>query len=325
MTKRMITKGFADDMLECMIQQGIVPGDNLQQLAQPESGRDALPVDQLASLWRGVAQAMDDEFLGRSQRPMPIGSFRLMCYSVLHTGTLKKAIPRALSFLQILLGNLSGTLLVEAGTARIALRDSDRTAQAFAHRMYWILIHGLSCWLVGRQLPLKQVDFACKAPPREADYRLFFGARVRFEQKESCLILDERYLHLPIRRSEAELKAFLREAPSNILVRYRQDSDLTTKVSDVLRSLRPEDWPTLHIISRDLGFSQGTLRRHLANEGQSFRGIKDDIRRRQAFALLAQGSLSVADVAAQVGFKDPGSLYRAIHKWTGATPRSCRP
>ena len=72
------------------------------------------------------------------------------------------------------------------------------------------------------------------------DYRLFFGARVRFEQKESCLILDERYLHLPIRRSEAELKAFLREAPSNILVCYRQDSELTTKISDIFGSLRPE-------------------------------------------------------------------------------------
>lgn len=322
---RMVPKGFADDMLECMIRRGIVPGDDLQALARPGPGQDALLVEQLASLWRGVAAAMNDEFLGRSQRPMPVGSFRLMCYCVLHAGTLKTAIPRALSFLQIVLGNLSATLIPEGGTARIALRDSDRHAQAFAHRMYWILIHGLSCWLVGRRLPLKQVDFACKIPAREADYRLFFGARVRFEQKESCLIFDERYLDLPIRRSEAELKAFLRAAPSNILVRYRQESDLTTKVSDILRSSDPEHWPTVNSISRRLGLSPASLRRHLAYEGQCFQAIKDDIRKHLACTLLAEASLSIAETSAKVGFKDPGAFYRAFRKWTGTTPRSYRP
>lgn len=322
MTRKMAPKGFADDMLDCMKVKGLGISPSLKAMADAPFGRTDIPVVQLAGLWRGVAAAMNDEFLGCSLRPMPVGSFRLLCHCVLNAGTLRRALPRAMDFLHILLGNLSGYLAVEGESACIILRDSEPFPQAFAHRMYWILIHGLSCWLVGRRLPLKQVDFACKIPVREADYDQFFGARVRFEQAESRLILDERYLDLPIRRSETELKAFLREAPSNILVRYRQESDLTTRTAEMLRKIPPEDWPGIDKISPAFGLSPASFRRHLAQEGQSYQAIKDGIRKDMAIELLTGSSFSIAEVAIRIGFSDPGAFYRAMRKWTGRTPRS---
>lgn len=319
---RLAPIGFADDMLACMAQKGFVPDEKLIELANPLPGTNELPVDRLACLWRDAAETMNDEFLGQSLRPMLVGSFKLVCYYVLHTETLKKAIPRILDSLRILSGNLHGALSVEDGTARIVLRHDAMPAPAFAQRMYWVMVHGLSCWLVGRRIPLKQVDFTCGMPAREDDYRMLFGARVRFDRRESSLTFDERFLHLPIRRSESQLKAFLRGAPANILVRYRQEADLTSRILGMLTDIDPDEWPRLEQVSRRFGISTASLRRQLAREGQSFQAIKEDVRKRLTFELLARQSLSVADVAARVGFKDPGAFYRAVRKWTGATPRT---
>jgi AraC-like DNA-binding protein len=62
------------------------------------------------------------------------------------------------------------------------------------------------------------------------------------------------------------------------------------------------------------------LRRRLQSEGQSYRSIKDEMRRALAMEALLNGSRSVADLAADIGFSEPSAFHRAFHKWTGKSP-----
>jgi AraC-like DNA-binding protein len=220
------------------------------------------------------------------------------------------------------LGNPTSVLTVKDGVARISLTDRESARRAFAHRMYWILAHGLSCWLVGRRIPIRHVDFGCGVPESAADYRLFFGAPVRFSQAESCLTFDETFLHLPIRRSTGALNLFLRNAPSNILVRYRQENDLTAKVRLRLHQQAPAEWPSFEEAARAMRLSSATMRRQLRAEGTSFQAIKDDIRRRHAIDALSLSDSTVGELAVQLGFGEPSAFYRAFRKWTGHSPRS---
>ncbi len=122
------------------------------------------------------------------------------------------------------------------GWLQIELRDAGAPRSAFAYRTYWIILHGIICWLVGRRIPIRLVDFRCDEPQQGADYRLFFGAPVRFSQPISRLGFDSAMLDLPISRTEQALKQFLRGAPANILVRYRYDAGLAASVR---RRLQP--------------------------------------------------------------------------------------
>ena len=70
---------------------------------------------------------------------------------------------------------------------------------------------GIACWLIGRRIPLRRIDFSCPAPEHRADYHQFFGAPVHFSQPQSRLAFDARYLALPTIRSEPALRQFLRE------------------------------------------------------------------------------------------------------------------
>ncbi|GAA5665430.1 hypothetical protein Brsp07_03935 [Brucella sp. NBRC 14130] len=178
----------------------------------------------------------------------------------------------------------------------------------------------MACWLIGRRIPLRTLDFACPAPVHRQDYHKFFGAPVLFDQPVTRLVFSSTYLSLPIIRSDVALESFLREAPANILIRYRHDNDLSARVRAQLNVLPMAYWPSLEELARGLGMSVPTLRRRLRGEGQSFGTIKDELRFVTAERLLQENSLSVAEVAAELGYSEPSAFYRAFHKWMGQSP-----
>ena len=124
---------------------------------------------------------------------------------------------------------------------------------AFAHRTFWIVLHGLSCWLVRRRIPLLTVDFACAEPSESAAYGQFFGAPTGFDQPISALSFDARHLRLPITRSAADLRGFLRGAPANILTGYSHDAQLVGQVTALLRARDPMDWPDFPALAAEIG------------------------------------------------------------------------
>jgi AraC-like DNA-binding protein len=271
-----------------------------------------------------IAEAIGDEYFGLGGRPMRPGSFTLLCHCVLHAATLGQALRRALRFLSVVLDDPRGTLVVADGLAQIVLTDTGAPRPAFAYRTFWLIVHGITCWLVGRRIPLRLADFSCPAPEHSAEYRSLFGAPVRFGQPVNRLVFDAAYLRLQAVRTERMLKHFLRGAPANILVRYRYDGGLVARVRTRLRAEPPVDWPGFDELARQLRLPASTLRHRLHQEGQSYRDIKDEIRRELAIKWLLHSPRSVGEIAAELGFAEPSAFHRAFRKWTSNSPGAFR-
>ena len=223
-------------------------------------------------------------------------------------------------FLNVVLDDPQGELRIRDGMAHVVLTDAGPPRPAFAYRAYWLILMGVVCWLIGRRIPLRTLDFACPAPVHRQDYHKFFGAPVLFDQPVTRLVFSSSYLSLPIIRSDVALESFLREAPANILIRYRYDNDLSARVRAQLNALPFTDWPSFEGLAKGLGMSGPTLRRRLRGEGQNFGTIKDELRFVIAERLLRENKLSVAEVAAELGYSEPSAFYRAFHKWMGQSP-----
>lgn len=324
MERHNITPGFVEDALDCLRQRGIDPVPLMASIGLPEKVTEPVTNVQYGRLWWLIAEAIGDEFFGLAARPMRPGSFNLLCYAVLHAGTLERALRRALQFLNIVLDDPHGELRIRDGMAHIVLTDAANPRPAFAYRAYWLILMGIACWLVGRRIPLRILDFACPAPVHRQDYRQFFGAPVRFDQPETQLVFASSYLTLPIIRSDAALDSFLREAPANILIRYRRDNDMSARVRAHLGALSAQEWPSFEDMAARLGMSAPTLRRRLKAEGQSFGAIKDELRFVIAQRLLQDKTRSVAEVAAELGYSEPSAFYRAFQKWIGQSPGGFR-
>lgn len=320
MERRMIAPCFVEEALDAPRRRGIAVEPLLAEAGLPPVVAEPVSAERYGALWRLVATAIDDEFFGLGGRPMRVGSFALLCHAVLSAGTLEQALRRALRFLRAVLESPQGALVVKEGMAEVVLADPAGPGTAFAYRTYWIILHGLACWLVGRRIPLRQVDFRCAAPDHEADYRLFFGAPVRFRQPASRLAFDAAFLSLPPIRDQRALREFLRGAPANILVRYRHDAGLAARVRARLRGQPPLAWPGFDALAAQLQLPPSTLRRRLRLEGQSYRGIKDELRRAIAMEGLLTGGRKVAELAADLGFSEPSAFHRAFQRWTGRSP-----
>ncbi|UJW77187.1 AraC family transcriptional regulator [Rhizobium sp. SL42] len=322
--RRMISSSFVEEALDCLKRAGKPTAPVLAALGLPPVVDQAISAERYGALWLAIAAEVDDEFFGMAGRAMPHGSFTLLCHCVLHAKTLEQALRRALRFLTIVLEDPIGELVIRDGLAEIILTDKGEARPAFAYRTYWILLHGIACWLVGRRIAIRSVDFRCAEPKQGADYRLFFGAPVLFSRPVSRLAFDRTVLKLPIARTEQALKQFLRGAPANILLRYRYDAGLAAAMRRHLRYTPPADWGSFENIAAQMRKSPSTLRHRLHAEGQSFAAIKEEIRRDMAIELLSTGTMRISDVATGLGFAEPSAFHRAFKSWMGQTPTQYR-
>jgi AraC-like DNA-binding protein len=161
-------------------------------------------------------------------------------------------------------------------------------------------------------------------PPAPAECRVLFCADARFNQPATGVAFDASYLDLPVIQSERSMKEFLRGAPANFLVKYRNSESLTARIRRRLRQVRPADWPDFETLAKQLHTTSSTLRRRLEDEGHSYQAIKDDLRRDLAINYLSRSRSSVMDVALALGFAEPSAFHRAFKKWTGANPGEYR-
>jgi AraC-like DNA-binding protein len=276
-----------------------------------------------AVLWMAVAQELDDEFFGLDRRRMKVGSFALLSHAVLHAGTLERALRQMLRGFAAFLDDVGGDLRLEGADAVIALRNGiqDVEARRFADETFLVMVHGLMCWLVGRRIPLRAVAFEQPRPAHAAEYGVMFSQDVLFDAKATALRFEARWLAAPVVQDTESLADFLRDAPQSVFLKYRNQQGWVARVRRRMRGVRAGDeWPTLVQLACELHLTPSTLRRRLADEGSSYRDIKDQLRRDAAIGHLSQGRHSVGEVGLLLGFHEPSAFHRAFKKWTGVRP-----
>ena len=289
-----------------------------------ESPQARVSVRQYGELWRLVALTLDDEFFGQDSRRMKAGSFAMICHAVLNCRNLRRAVERALRFFGLILDDLSAELGVGGGEARIVLQGRPAVARVFAHEVYLMLVHGLSCWLVGRRIPILRAEFSYPPPAHSAEYRLMYSNELEFGAAATAIHFDASALDLPIVQNERTLKEFLRTAPENILVKYKNSGSLGARTRRRLRQCLPGELIEFERFAEELGMTAATLRRRLNEEGTSYQLIKDQLRRDLAISYLSHSDRSTLDIGLELGFSERSAFHRAFKKWTGASPGEFR-
>ncbi|MGV8918078.1 MAG: AraC family transcriptional regulator [Pseudomonas sp.] len=304
--------GAATD--ELLNKVGISP----QLFAQAQS---RVPASAYARLWRLLARRLDDEFFGMDPRRLRSGSLGFLCRSSMAQPTLAAGLESGLSFLSLMLEGFQAGLVRQQSLAQIVLDEGDAAAQRpFTYFTFWMIVHGVACWLAGRRIPILAIELRCAAPDYCEDYKVMFSENLRFDRHRTRMIFAADCLELPIKRTEEELTRFLARAPANILVKYRDPESFVSRTKHELRALPAEQWPETEALAQTLCMSASTLRRRLAQEGQTYQGLKDSVRKELAIVWLAEPEVSFADIAARLGFADTSSFYKAFRKWSGSNP-----
>ncbi len=288
-----------------------------------------VPAQAFARLWMAVARVLDDEFFGLDSRRMKVGTFAMLCHALAGQATVGAALRLALRGFGLCFDDIGASLRVAGGQATLQVANRIRAgadAARFADETLLVMLHGLLCWLAGRRVPLTRVDWAHPQPPHADEYRRMFAPLQRFDAPATALGFDARVLAAAVSVTPASLKAFLRDAPQSVFLKQVLPTGLGDRARRLCRSAldQGDPAPTLDELGQALGLSTATLRRRLDAEGAAWGALKDEVRRELALQLLAEGQLSVADIATRLGFEDASTFYRAFRKWTGSAPGAWR-
>ncbi len=280
--------------------------------------------EELTRLIKTVWRATRDEFMGLSTSRCKNGTFALMADYCLDSASLGAVLRKSARVYSIACNNVDIGLDESDDNRlvffRLSLEDTSLDTDHMLQEFLLLMWQRFACWLVDQQIPFATTRFNYPSPPHVNEYRAMYPTELQFNAEVCGFSLHEKYLHLPVVRSEAELAVFLKEAPAYILHRPDIDDSLRNRVRTLLASQSLKDMPSLDELAQLLHMTPRSIGRKLQEEGTSLRKIKTSLRQEYAIKLMSTENLSVADVSERVGFSETASFCRAFKRWTGKSP-----
>ena len=288
------------------------------------STKARVPVNQSAQLWVELAKSMNDEFLGMDTHPMRRGSYKVLAKLAFGANTLEQAIQDILKFLALILDDIHGELVQEGSKAFLILHDRDQPKRMFTYSTFLMLVHSLMCWLSDQRISFHRMSFRCHQPVEIQDYRVRFCENIEFSAEQNKIEFDAHYLKHKIKKDKQALNEFLKHAPYNLIVRFKNENSLSLQIRRQLILQPPSEWAELKDIAQQMNMSTATIQRRLKQEGVSYQQLKNDIRCDIAIERLSKTNDSIQSISDDLNFHDPSAFHRAFKKWSGVSPGSYR-
>lgn len=324
MSKSNTPVAFALAIVEAYQRRGISP-DAALALADVRREhlllQNRITADQLERLSGRAMRELDDEALGWFRRPLPWGSYGMLCRASLSSPDLSVATARWCRHHGLLTDDIRLGLSRDGGLAIVQIQEMVDLGSFREFCLLTVLrnLHGVACWLGDTRIPLVDITFPFAAPAHADCYGHMFDGAVLFGGEQAELRFDAAYLDLPVLRDDSMLRQMLKRPLPIIVRQYRRDRLLAR---EVLRLLELDPGKGADDIAEGLNLSERSLYRHLRQEDTTFQALKDVARRRKAERMLTSTTWSVKKIAWECGFTAEESFVRAFKSWTGQTPRS---
>ncbi|MBL4571193.1 MAG: helix-turn-helix domain-containing protein [Alcanivorax sp.] len=138
----------------------------------------------------------------------------------------------------------------------------------------------------------------------------------------STVTLPNDMLELPCQHADSITHAHLLQQCENLLARKQHAEPVVTRIRHLLAQGKVE--PDQETVARALNMSRSTLKRHLAREHTNFQAVLTAFRKEKAIRLLLGSTLSLQDIAEQLGYSDQTNFSHAFKQWSGMTPGQFR-
>ncbi|MBX8685920.1 AraC family transcriptional regulator [Mycobacterium vulneris] len=98
----------------------------------------------------------------------------------------------------------------------------------------------------------------------------------------------------------------------------QRDASFSEQIRELLER-EPAQTSSSHAAD-ELAMSTSTLKRRLSDEGTTFRELRQSFMRERAMVRLLDRSVSISEVAAELGYNDVTNFTHAFKRWTGRSP-----
>ena len=301
-------------------QAGITPS----QLDNPD---ERLPANSQIVFLKAAAGALDDGLLGfRLAQSSDVRKLGLLYYVFASSATLNEAIRRCVRYSRV--ANEAVALqLIESRQPVIRLGYTGVARHTDVQQVEFIIAFLLRVCrhTTGRHLVPERVSMMHVRSTIPAEISSFFGVRVEFGSEFDEIVLPVGAGDLPLVNADPYLnKIIVRDCEAWLAERRTNVGPLRIKVENAIAPLLPHASARASVIAKELGMSERTLERKLAQEGTSFMEISQQLKSEMAVRYVEDPAVPISRVAWLLGFEEVSSFSHAFKRWTGKSPRQMR-
>lgn len=324
-----IAHASARGLLRHAVARGVpapMVGDWLGVAAAELERPGRLPAERLVDGWARLRAELGDPMVAaRAARSWALADWGLFGFYLATAPTVHDALTAAVR---------ASCLITERGSWR-AVEEAQRIRYVWAWTGPPALDHALSNEVmvsafvrgireISGTSPLR-VELAHHSPPGRGEHERLLECDVRFGQAETAVVMSRARLTAAPPAANPPLHRFLGDLITNELQALRPATVHERAMRLMAQRLRDGGLPAVDQIARNLGMSERTLRRRLAEEGVSFRALRSAAQLDRAEELLAGSAASLSQVALATGYADASGFGRAWRRSRGIAPSRWRP
>lgn len=286
-----------------------------------------IPYDVALIIWREALELANDNAFGiHAAEQVQPGEFDVLDYAIRSSATLGEGLHRMVRYQRV----LHGVATVELNT----YQDRVEFTHAPPYPIDFLPHHAaeflIAVWIVvARQgtntdLAPMEIMFRHAAPADISEHERFFRSPIRFGSPVNGMALEHAMLDLPGAKSDIRLSEILTRNLDEVIAKLPRPTSFSMRVRQVIATELSSALPTATEAARRLHMSRRTLQRLLQEEGTTFVGLVETLRRDLATGYLREPSISIGEVAFLLGFSEASAFHRAFKRWHGVTPAAYR-
>lgn len=186
-----------------------------------------------------------------------------------------------------------------------------------------VLLRLIRSYAAGRCNPV-EVHLEHGALVDRRHYELTFGCPVYFRQTRNAVVIKAQDLDISSGTLSEGLAGILEAQLREQVASRSGPLSFGDQIAGALTPTSIQQKVNAGRLAKEMRVSPSTLYRRLSSEDQSFRRLLDSRREMLAKRLLATSTMSIAEVAAALGYAENASFTRAFRRWTNVNPRQYR-
>jgi len=285
-----------------------------------------IPVERVGQLLQASATMSGNESFGlcmaESRLLSNLGAVGML---IRDQATLRDSLDVLMRYQVLLNGSLS--LMVEESAGLVIIREDLMAGNAHQPTRQRIeLALGVMLRLMrqflGASWQPRRVCFEHPAPRDVSAHLRLFGRCVEFDYDYNCIICAKADLDAPNPSADPAMARYAQQ-----LLDASAKLQGATMLEDVRRAillLLPSGRCSIEQVAEHLGVVCRTVQRRLAEQGQSFSSMVNDIRKELATRHVVESDRPLTEVATLLGFSAPSGLSRWYHAQFGCSAKESR-
>jgi len=287
-----------------------------------------IPIGIETLLWDEAARVTGDGAFGvHAAQGLRPGMFDVIDYAVRTAATLLESLERLARYNRLVHDAAVFDLVREGDALRVvhSLHGVKQSRHAAEFTLASLVVVGGQ--ILGAPLRPLSVTFQHEVHGPTSEHERLFGVLPSFGRAENSVTLSLELLERPLSTSDPLLSRVIERHAEALLA--ARPAPAETSAARVRRLLceklgKEEAAATLAGLASRLGMSERSLQRRLADEGQTFDALLDQLRHELALRYLADKKIAITEVAFLLGYSEPSAFHRAFKRWTGTTPSQAR-